>query len=391
MKVLRILNRFNVGGPTHNATFLTKFLAPDFQTKLIAGKKLDSEATSEYILKDQEIDYTILKNMNRSLNIYKDIKAFFEIRKIIKDFKPDIVHTHASKSGALGRLAAISLKVPLIFHTFHGHVFHSYFGNLKTSFYIAVERFLAKKSSAILAISETQRDELVNTYKICNIDKVKVVPLGFNLEKFQENISLNRKKFRNEFHLSQDEIAIGIIGRLTAIKNHKFFFDAIYKCKSQMKNPIKVFVIGDGEDFNFLVDYLSQLDLTVSTPNNINHDALIHFTSWRSDMHCIYSGLDIVALTSLNEGTPVTLIEAQAANKPVISSNVGGVKDIIKEGMTGLLSNVDDMDSFAKNLIKLINNNELRNKMGENGYENVSKEFDYKRLVNDVKSLYNNF
>ena len=158
-KVLRILNRFNVGGPTHNATYLTKFLSPEYETKLIGGKKLESEAAFEYLLQENDIDYTILENMNRSINPLKDFKAFVEIRNIIKDFKPDIVHTHASKSGALGRLAAISLKVPIILHTFHGHVFHSYFGKLKTYIYILIERFLAKKSSAIIAISELQKNE----------------------------------------------------------------------------------------------------------------------------------------------------------------------------------------------------------------------------------------
>jgi len=143
-KVLRILNRFNIGGPTHNATYLTKFLSPEYETKLIGGKKLESEAAFEYLLKENKLDYLIIENMNRALNPIKDLKAFFEIRNIIKDFKPDIVHTHASKSGALGRLAAISMRVPIILHTFHGHVFHSYFGKLKTYLYIVIERYLAQ-------------------------------------------------------------------------------------------------------------------------------------------------------------------------------------------------------------------------------------------------------
>ena len=142
VKVLRILNRFNIGGPTHNATFLTKFLEPEFKTKLIAGKKLESEAGSEFMLKNYEIDYEIIDDMSRSINLLKDFRSFIKIRKIIKDFKPDIVHTHASKSGALGRLASISMSVPIIIHTFHGHVFHSYFGYLKTKFYIFLENLL---------------------------------------------------------------------------------------------------------------------------------------------------------------------------------------------------------------------------------------------------------
>tara|TARA_B100000214_G_scaffold228620_2_gene166615 strand:- start:3499 stop:4689 length:1191 start_codon:yes stop_codon:yes gene_type:complete len=391
MKILRIINRFNVGGPTHNATFLTKYLAPDYETKLVAGKKLDSEATSEYILNEYEIDYLILKNMNRSLNIFKDLKAFFEIRRIIKEFKPDIVHTHASKSGALGRLAAMSLRVPLIFHTFHGHVFHSYFGFLKTFFYITIERFLAKNSSAIIAISDSQKDELVNKFKICSENNIRVIPLGFDLEKFQLDKEKNRRLFREEFKLSDDVVAIGIIGRLTAIKNHKFFLKAIKNSMDVIQNPIKVFIVGDGEDFHDLEDYAISLELTTSKKSKYFPDATIQFISWRSDMDIVYAGLDIVALSSLNEGTPVTLIEAQAANKPVISTMVGGVEDIVDTGVTGLLSKPNDLDQYVKNLITLIDNKKLRLNMSNNGYKNVSKKFSYKRLVNDVKCLYKNF
>ena len=124
-KVLRILNRFNIGGPTHNATYLTKFLEPDFETKLIAGKKLSSEASSEHVLEHYNLDFEILDDMQRSIHLFRDLKVFFKIRNIIKSFQPKIVHTHASKSGALGRLAAISCGVPIISPTFHGHVFHS--------------------------------------------------------------------------------------------------------------------------------------------------------------------------------------------------------------------------------------------------------------------------
>ena len=150
MRVLRILNRFNIGGPTHNATYLTKFLSPEFKTKLIAGRKLDSEESSEHILDEYSLDFEILEDMQRSINLFKDLNVFFKIRRIIKTYKPKIVHTHASKSGALGRMAAITCGVPIIIHTFHGHVFHSYFGRLKTKIYILIERFLASRSSAIM-------------------------------------------------------------------------------------------------------------------------------------------------------------------------------------------------------------------------------------------------
>jgi glycosyltransferase involved in cell wall biosynthesis len=387
-KVLRILNRFNVGGPTHNATYLTKFLSPQYETKLVGGKKLESEAAFEYLLQENDIDYTILENMNRSINPLKDFKAFIEIRNIIKDYKPDIVHTHASKSGALGRLAAISLKVPIILHTFHGHVFHSYFGKLKTYIYILIERFLARKSSAIIAISELQKNELTRDFNICDSNKISVIPLGFDLEKFQIKCSEQRQNFRDEFLVNTDDICIGIIGRLTPIKNHDFFIRAIKKTLVKTNYPVKFFIIGDGEEKVNLMNLSYELGLTYSSETQKKPKALIHFTSWRSDMTKVYAGLDIVALTSLNEGTPVTLIEAQAANKPIVSTDVGGVRDILEEGVTGLLSPPNDIESFVNNLVNIIENKELRESMGSSGYTNVFKKFSYMRLVDDVRSLY---
>jgi len=388
VKVLRILNRFNVGGPTHNATFLTKYLEPQYKTKLIAGKKLDSEATSEYILKKNNIDYFILENMSRSLSLINDVRSFLEIRKIIREYKPNIVHTHASKSGALGRLAAILSGVPIIVHTFHGHVFHSYFGRLKTYLYLLVERFLASKSSAIIAISNLQKDELVNNFKICSSKKMYVIPLGFDLERFQLDKSENRNSFRTEFALEDDCIAIGIVGRLTAIKNQELFLRSVKEVTKNSKKPLKVFLIGDGEDKEKLQSLCEDLNMPFSERYSEKEEILVYFTSWRQDMERVYAGLDIVALSSLNEGTPVTLIEAQAANKPIVATDVGGIRDIIIENKTGLLSKSGDLKGLEKNLRKLIDDDNLRDQLGRSGYDNVIRSFSYKRLVSDVKSLY---
>lgn len=387
-KVLRILNRFNIGGPTHNATYLTKYLHPEFQTKLIAGKKLDSEESSEYMLKDYEINFEIIEDMSRSINLIKDLKSFFKIKKIIKEFKPDIVHTHASKSGALGRLAAITSGVPIIVHTFHGHVFHSYFGRLKTKFYIFLERYLAKKSSAIIAISNLQRKELVNEFKICSKNKIYTIPLGFDLEKFQKQDFLKRNEFRDEFNLNKNDIAIGIIGRLTPIKNHSFFLRSIKILLEDSSRKFKVFIVGDGEDRLALESLCTQLDLRFNAEGE--EDPIIYFTSWRKDIDRVYAGIDIVALTSKNEGTPVTLIEAQASNKPIVSTDVGGVLDVVKNNITAFVSDKYDYNVFSNNLRKLVENDSLRVKMGSAGYSHVSELFSYHRLVKDVRKLYKN-
>ena len=387
-KVLRILNRFNVGGPTHNATFLTKYLYPEYETKLIAGKKLPSEASSEYMLKENEIDFEVIEDMSRSINIIKDLKSFFRIKKIIREFKPDIVHTHASKSGALGRLAAITSKVPIIVHTFHGHVFHSYFGNLKTRFYIFLERFLAKKSSAIIAISDLQRKELINDFDICSETQTHTIPLGFNLNKFQDDNLLKRNIFRSEFNLEEDLIAVGIIGRLTPIKNHPFFLEAVKKLLGMTSRKFKVFIVGDGEDKRALEELCNKLNLTFNAEGI--EDPLIYFTSWRKDMDAVYAGLDLVALTSKNEGTPVTLIEAQASNKPIVTTDVGGVRDVVMPDLTAYVSDKNDSTKFATNMSLLLNNDSERLRMGSAGYNHVSELFSYKRLVRDVSELYKN-
>lgn len=388
MRVLRILNRFNIGGPTHNATYLTKFLSPEFKTKLIAGRKLDSEESSEHILDEYNLDFEILEDMQRSINLFKDLNVFFKIRRIIKTYKPKIVHTHASKSGALGRMAAITCGVPIIVHTFHGHVFHSYFGRLKTKIYILIERFLASRSSAIIAISEMQKKELTDDFKIASPEKVHVIPLGFDLDRFQENIEINRKKFRSEFNLMDDEIAIGIVGRLTKIKNHIFFLKVIKLLKERSNKKFRVFIVGDGEEKESLLNLCRELSLSVNVFDENIDSPIVNFTSWRKDMDVVYSGIDIVALTSLNEGTPVTLIEAQAANKPVISTNVGGVLDIVLENKTALISNIEIEDFFEK-ILNLVEDRELTKKLSIYGYEHVNSKFSYQRLVSDMRKLYN--
>ena len=222
-KVLRIINRFNIGGITYNVSYLSKYLEPDYQTLLIGGPEEEGEDSSLYIPERLGLKPKVLSQFQRAINLKADYMAYKEIKKIIKEFKPDIVHTHASKAGAVGRLAAIHCKVPIIVHTFHGHVFHSYFGFFKTEFYKLIERYLAKRSTAIIAISNKQKQELCQKFKIVNENKVHIIPLGFDLTRFTQNKEENRIKFREKYNLKEGQLAIGIIGRLAPIKNHKLF------------------------------------------------------------------------------------------------------------------------------------------------------------------------
>ncbi len=387
-RILRIHNRLIVGGPTLNVLYLTKYLAPEFETLLIVGEKEEHEKDASFLAEQMGVKTISIPDMGRSIHPYWDYKAYKQLQKIIKDFKPDIVHTHAAKPGAVGRLAASSLKVPVIVHTYHGHVFHSYFGKLKTGIIINTERWLAKKTDALIAISNQQKKELVEEFTIAGTDKFKIIPLGFELKRFQENREQKRKKFREEFNLEDDEIAIGIVGRLVPVKNHSLFIDGIDYVKKNTQKKIRAFIIGDGETRKQIEEKAKKLGLSVTTFGDTNLNSSIIFTSWRSDIDIVNAGLDIVALTSLNEGTPVSLIEAQAANKPVVSTRVGGIQDVVIENETALLSDVDDITGFQKNLLALVENDELRNCLGKKGADNVQQKYSIERLITDMANLY---
>ena len=195
-KILRIINRFNLGGPTYNAAYLTKYLESEYETLLIGGNHEKSEKSSMHILEDLGIKPIIIPEMQRSINPLLDRIALKKIKEIIEDFKPDIIHTHAAKAGALGRKAAYNAGIKQIYHTFHGHIFHSYFGKIKTNIYKKIERDLAKKTTKIIAISPIQKEELSKVHKICKPEKIEVIPLGFDLSKFYKNKEAKREKFR---------------------------------------------------------------------------------------------------------------------------------------------------------------------------------------------------
>lgn len=384
-KVLRIINRFNLGGPTYNAAYLTKYLAPEFETLLIGGVHQESEADSSFILENLGIEARVLESMKREVSFGSDWNSYREIKRIIKEFKPDIVHTHASKAGALGRYAAFSCKVPVTVHTFHGHVFHSYFSKLKTNFYLNLERYLAKRTSKIIAISELQKQELVNQFKIAPNEKFSVINLGFELERFSQNREELRKKFRETYNLKEDEIVISIIGRLVPIKNHVFFLQMAKELISKHVN-LRFFIVGDGECKAELIDYCQSNNISFSVSKE--EKASVCFTSWIKNVEYVLAGTDIVALTSLNEGTPVSLIEAQAAGKPIVTTNIGGVKDVVLESKSAFLHDLLDKSAFISSVENLIKSKELRTIMGEQGEQFVQNRFSVKRLASDVRELY---
>ncbi len=389
IKVLRIINRFNLGGPTFNVAYLTKYLPDDFQTILIGGNYDKTEKSSEFILENINIKPIIIPEMQRKINPKNDLIAYKKIKAIIKETKPDIVHTHASKAGTIGRLAAYNSKVPIIVHTFHGHVFHSYFSSYKAQIFKQIERSLAKKTTRIIAISEEQKNELVNVHKIAKNSKFTVIPLGFDLQKFQINIDEKRKAIRQEFDLKEDEVAIAIIGRLVPIKNHNLLLESLKYLKQKAKRKFKVFIVGDGEMKENIMLKAKELEISFSDfPKTKDTNKTIIFTSWRQDIDSINAGMDIIALTSMNEGTPVSLIEAQAANNAIISTKVGGINDIVIENETALLCKNGSIEDFSCKLLQLVDNQELRKKLSKKGWEFVKEQFHYKTLVKNTANLY---
>ena len=379
IKILRIINRFNIGGPTYNATFLTKFMSDEFETLLIGGLPEENEANSLHILKAYGVEPLLIPELKREPNLKSDRLALKKIKTIIQEFKPDIVHTHASKAGAIGRKAAFSCNVPVVLHTFHGHVFHSYFGKIKTSIFKNIERYLAKRSTGIIAISSLQKNELCEEHKITTSKKIEVIPLGFDLQKFQDNYPENRINVRKEHDISEDTIAICITGRLAPVKDHFFFLDVIEELVTLTDRKIKIFIVGDGElrtEINTRVGLLQKKGVNIV------------MTSWVFDISRFNAGMDIMCLTSKNEGTPVSLIEAQASNLPVISTDVGGVSDIVSQNETGFIISRKDKREFVKKLKTLVEDDELRNKMKTKGWEHVHLKFSYKRLASDMESYY---
>lgn len=387
-RILRILNRPNIGGPAHNATLLTRALAPEFETLLVAGSIDDTEGDASYLMKHHGVAWTTIPEMEREINWKKDRAAYKKIAKLIREYKPHIVHTHAAKSGALGRLAAANEKVPVIVHTFHGHVFHSYFSPLKTRIFIEIERYLGRKSHAIVAISDLQKKELSDTFRIAPAEKFHVVPNGYPLDHLApEKTEKLRGPWREKWSLSQNEMVIGIVGRLVPIKNHKLFIDVFNYIREKSPVSVKAMVVGGGELKHELVNYAEQLGIRVTNETGQAHADMI-FTGWDTDVASVYAGLDVVVLTSDNEGTPSSLIEAVSAGKPVLSTDVGGVKDVLGPELSQFAVPRRNTEAFALRLLEIISDPEKHKELFYAASANMRARYSEQRLVADMRRLY---
>ena len=377
IKVVRIIDRMNIGGPAIHCSLLTSRLnSEEFSTILITGQVCEFEGDMGYLLKRNDIKPVFIKRLKRNISFISDTIALWEIMKIIYKEKPDIIHTHKSKAGLLGRLAAIILGVPVIVHTFHGHIFHSYFSKIKTKFFIIFERILAMFTTKIIVISKQQYQEICSIYKIAHSNKFQIIKLGFNfaplLNSFQYQGILRKK-----YNINENEIIVGIVGRLACVKNHLMFLKAA-KIILQQRSNIKFFIIGDGELKQELTAYTGKLEISDN----------VFFTGWIKNSAKIYSDLDIVALTSKNEGTPVTLIEAVVCQKPVVATKVGGVIDIIQDKKNGLLVEPNNAEKFAQAIINIIDNPGIFSKSVTKNSLQMQQNYGQKRLINDIENLY---
>lgn len=396
MKILRIIARLNVGGPARHVVWLTKALDnSEFQSVLIAGTVPEGEENMEYFAEENGVKPVFIEEMSRELSP-KDIISLWKVYRRICAEKPDIIHTHTAKAGTIGRAAGfiyrwLNWKNVKMIHTFHGHVFHSYYGNLKTKIFLLIEKFLAFfATDKIIVITPQQFEEINKKFGVGKESRFEIIPLGIDLEKFADAEN-KREILRREIGATDDEILVGFVGRFTEIKNIPLFLQGakIYTEKKKAESPkLKFVLVGDGHLREGLEKKAKEFGL---------NDNLI-FLGNRNDADIFYAGLDIVALTSFNEGTPLSLIEAMANAKAVISTKVGGVPDLlgqiveknenfdIHERGVGIAS--EDAEALFNGLIFLAENSERRKKLGDGGKNFVSENYSKNRLINDIKKLY---
>ena len=429
-KVLRIFSRLNIGGPAIHTILLTAGLNDNqFESILVKGREDKDEGNMLYLAEEKSVKPVIIPEMGRNISFLDDLKACFKLYQLILKEKPDIVHTHTAKAGTLGRVAVILVRMkktavrvlkkmlfykeknderylgPKTVHTFHGHIFTGYFNPLISKIFLLTERVLARFTDIIITVSEEQRKEILKL-GIRNKKKVITVPLGLELKRFINNEGL-KGKIREELNLSEDIKLVGIVGRLVPIKNHKMFIDAVSRLKEkEEKIKARFLIIGDGELRKELEQYVKNRGLEQD----------IMFLGFRRDLETLYADIDILVLTSLNEGLPVVVIEAMASGKSVISTDVGGVVDLLEDDdhqskdneedekektpgkkeeqkkirITdyGILVKSGDDEALAEALEKLLKNDSLRTEMGEKGRERVYPRYDFQRLLKDMKELY---
>jgi glycosyltransferase involved in cell wall biosynthesis len=403
-KVIRIIARLNVGGPARHVIWLTAGLREaGYETLLVAGRVPEGEEDMGYFAAEVGVAPQYIREMSREIS-WKDAVTVWKLFRLFLRERPDIVHTHTAKAGTVGRSAGFLYRwlTPgaligrprqcKFVHTYHGHVFHSYYGPGRTRVFLAIERLLARLvTDRLIVISKQQRLEIGEKFKVGHAEQFKIVPLGLDLGIFSEHAT-RRAKFRHELCIPDHSILIGIVGRLTEIKNHQMFLNVVARLKKidpacRRQGEVRFIIIGDGG---------LRADLELQT-QMMGLDKDVIFVGSRKDPEYFYPALDVVALTSLNEGTPLTLIEAMANARPVVATSVGGVVDllgdVVEDGpykvcQRGISVPPGDEAAFVAALSRIIRDRSLRQELGERGLEFVEVNYSKERLFEDMKSLY---
>jgi len=385
-RVARVITRLNIGGPSIQAIDLSRELVPrGFDTCLIHGRLAEGEGDMTALLPLAETETVYVEQLGRPISPYEDLQAFWRIYKILRRWRPDIVHTHMAKAGSLGRLAALAYnwrrgrqRRAHLVHTYHGHVFEGYFAAPSTKIFLAIERWLAKRTDALVAISAQVKTDLIQTYRVAREDQVRLIPLGFNLDRLLAIGPDDRRRARASLDIPDHVVVVATVGRLTAIKQHTLFLEAAAGLAAGTGDRFLFLIVGDGELRRSLAAHAEALGVGAHT----------RFLGWRGDLETIYGATDVFVLTSRNEGTPVALIEAMASGVASVSTDVGGVRDVITGPEVGALAPFGDVKMLVDAVRRFAETPALRKSVGAAARNAVRSRFAVTRLVSDITALY---
>ncbi|HVS86192.1 MAG TPA: glycosyltransferase family 4 protein [Gaiellaceae bacterium] len=379
-KVLRVIARLNVGGPALHVAYLTEGLATrGYETTLVAGSLAPGEESMAFVAERKGVPVIGLTELHREIAPLRDLRATFRLARLIRRERPQILHTHTAKAGAVGRVAALlagRAKPPIVVHTFHGHVLRGYFAAPLTLAFRLLERLLALWTTCLVAVSPEVRDDLV-ALGVAPESKFTVIRLGIELEQRTGAADDAGAETRRLMGVAPDVFLVGWVGRMTAVKRTDDLLKTLRVLVDEGVDA-RLCLVGDGPDRDRLERHASRLGVV----------RRCLFLGYQEDVAPFYDAFDALLLPSANEGTPVSVIESLAAACPVVATRVGGVPDVVRDGVDGFLAEVGDVDTLARRLAELAADPELRRRMGGSGRERVLERYSVQRLVDDVDALY---